>query len=542
MFFDLGREVVVEYLREVFGEEVIDHDAGVCGDEFAPVAAYRFGLGGVCHLAVAECDDCECLPFSLAVALDDVFALLYGRDGRCVGRWAADAQFFEFFDEAGFGVARRLLCVAFGGGDFAAGEPLSHGHGRQCAAVVLCLGVVVVRLAVEAQESVEPDDFARGGERVVCAVDGYPDVGLVDECVGHLRGERALADEVIEAFLLLCAVDGVVLHVGGAYGFVCLLCALGVCGVAACLDVFVAHEACDLVACGGKGQCREIDRVGTHVGDVSRLIEPLGDHHRLRDREAELACRFLLECRCGERRCGRAAHGVCLDARDGERGVAACAEQCLGGGLVGDASCELGGECVRGAVGGCHGEVARHAEPLLRDEGVDFPLAVYDEPHCHRLHASCRQCGLDFAPEHGRQLEAHDAVEHAACLLCIDEVDIDVARCLDGVQDGALCDFVEDDAARACRVEPEDLCQMPRDGFSLAVFIGCEPHGLGLGCFALELGDELALVGGHFIVGREAVCDVYAEVFLFQVSDVSIARHYFVILAEEFLDGLGLGG
>ena len=54
---------------------------------------------------------------------------------------------------------------------------------------------------------------------------------------------------------------------------------------------------------------------------------------------------------------------------------------------------------------------------------------------------------LHLAPQHWRQLESDDAVEHAACLLGIDQVHVEMARMLDSLDDGRLGDFVEHDAA-----------------------------------------------------------------------------------------------
>ena len=44
-FFNRGSEVIVENVREVFGQEVVDNDAGIGRNEFAAVAAGVFALG-----------------------------------------------------------------------------------------------------------------------------------------------------------------------------------------------------------------------------------------------------------------------------------------------------------------------------------------------------------------------------------------------------------------------------------------------------------------------------------------------------------------
>ena len=50
----------------------------------------------------------------------------------------------------------------------------------------------------------------------------------------------------------------------------------------------------------------------------------------------------------------------------------------------------------------------------------------------------------------------------------------------DSLQNGWLGDFVEHDTVCLLAVKTQHLTQVPGDGFSLTVFIGCEPHLLGL--------------------------------------------------------------
>ena len=114
-------------------------------------------------------------------------------------------------------------------------------------------------------------------------------------------------------------------------------------------------------------------------------------------------------------------------------------------------------------------------------EGQDFPFAVHDQAQGDALYASGRKFRLDFAPEHGGEFEADQAVEDAAGLLGVHQVHIDVPGIVDGLEDGCLGDFVEGDAPGVFLPEPEGLEQVPGDGLSFAVLIGCEPDGFGLG-------------------------------------------------------------
>ena len=173
-------------------------------------------------------------------------------------------------------------------------------------------------------------------------------------------------------------------------------------------------------------------------------------------------------------------------------------------------------------------------------ESDDLALAFDDQPHGDRLHTARRQRRPHLFPQHGRELEAHQPVEDAARLLGVHQVHIDRAGFLDGFEDRPLGDFVEDDAFRPIDREPQHFGQVPCDGLSFAVFIGSEPHGLRLREFR-KLVHDLLLVARNLVDGLEAVVDIDSEVLLREVADVSEARFYDIVLAEELLDGLGLG-
>ena len=139
---------------------------------------------------------------------------------------------------------------------------------------------------------------------MVCASDRDGDSGALDLCICHLRGEGALADQVIESLLLRCSADVLAVDIGGANSFVRLLCSLALGLEAAWLVVFLPWMLLNLSGNGAEGLRREVDRVRTHIGDMPRLIEGLRQAHRLRDGVAELVRRFLLQGRSGEGCCG----------------------------------------------------------------------------------------------------------------------------------------------------------------------------------------------------------------------------------------------
>ena len=79
------------------------------------------------------------------------------------------------------------------------------------------------------------------------------------------------------------------------------------------------------------------------------------------------------------------------------------------------------------------------------------------------------------------------------------------------------------------------LKQVPGDSLSLAVLIGSQPHHIGFGRLFFEGLDQLFLVGRNFVNGFVMMSYIDAEIFLFQITDMSVAREYLVILSQEFL-------
>ena len=93
----------------------------------------------------------------------DVFAFLQdGDDGRISGR-PADAQFFQFFDQTGFGKARRRCGKVLVGKDFALGFLFARFYVRQDAVFVVFLFVVKTFL-IKLQKAVESNDLAVGAQ------------------------------------------------------------------------------------------------------------------------------------------------------------------------------------------------------------------------------------------------------------------------------------------------------------------------------------------------------------------------------------------
>ena len=314
-----------------------------------------------------------------------------------------------------------------------------------------------------------------------------------------------------------------------------LLCVLGLARVHPRLvgNGLLAVQLRGLVAGRVDRLLRERRRVGSHVGDVAVLVQPLRHAHGLAGREPQLARGLLLQGRGGERR-GRTARvrlrldaghreargvqsqrggqrlGCCLIERDRFAAEhAAVVEVATGCHALAVEAGELGVEALRARAGGS-GQRG-HQIPVRRgDEGEPLPLPIDDEPGRGGLHATGGEPRTDLAPEHRRDLESVEAVEDATGLLCVDERGVELAEVLLRALDGLLGDLVEHHPLHG-DLRLQHLEEVPRDGLALAVLIRCEVELVGVFEGALQIGDGLLLRVADHVIRSEVVLDVDRE-------------------------------
>ena len=203
---------------------------------------------------------------------------------------------------------------------------------------------LVARLHVGLQEAREGDRAAAGRELdglVGGAAAGQPDAHRLPDGVGHLRGDGPLPDQLVEPELvagqLRRQLPGRPEAVTGRPDrLVGLLRALGLALVAAGLGrhVGVAVQLAGLLPGGVDRLLGQVRRVGTHVGDVAVLVQPLRHPHRLRRGPAELAAGLHLQRRGGERRVRTTAVGLLVDPADADLAPLEPGGQPAGAGLV----------------------------------------------------------------------------------------------------------------------------------------------------------------------------------------------------------------
>ena len=160
-----------------------------------------------------------------------------------------------------------------------------------------------------------------------------------------------------------------------------------------------------------------------------------------------------------------------------------------------------------------HTKEGRNAEGTFSLKSLNFAFTFHNEPHRHALHTSSRKTAAHFSPQHRRKTKSQHAVEHTTRLLCIHQIQINRARMSNSVQDSCFRDFVKNDTARRSRVQFQNFRKVPRDGFSLAVFIGCQPNGLRLLSCCTKITHHFLFVSRNFVVRLEGF-RIHTIVFL----------------------------
>ena len=467
------------------------------------------------------------------------------------------------------------------------GQCLAGGQVRQALLSVLRLTLshagCVNALLVGGEEAAEGDDGTGCSELGVLAVrchGAQAHGGGGTGRVSHLGGDGTLPDQLVEAELVVG--QGTAHGVRGAEsvtrGTDCLVGFLSVLALGGVHARRGGHELGavqlgGLAACGLDGLIAQRNRVGAHVGDVTVLVQALCNLHGHARGEAQLTRGFLLQGGGRERRCRATLVRLGLDRTHRERGgLQGCGERAsrllvqvgdLGGveGAVvgevlagGDAVAVHGDQFGVEALGGLVQEASGQVPVVGSDEGHAFAFALNHEAGRDGLHATCGETTTDLAPEHGGNFVTVDTVEDAAGLLRVDQVQVDVAQFAEGTLNGFPSDFREGHAVDG-NLGLEDFLQVPRDGLTLAVTIGCQVERVYFFELALELGNLLLFVGVDHIVGFEAVFNVdrelavgaLLEVFgqlggLRKVTDMTHGRVDQVVLAEVAANGLDLGG
>src|SRR5437870_3894233 len=497
-----------------------------------------------------------------------VFLVLDGGEDRGIGRRTADALLLELLHQGRFGEPRRRLSEVLLGEQVDQLQCLTGLERRELARDVALLLVIPLHLlrpglfrrllrflAVHREATGEVEDLARGAEGGPSGLDVR--CGLVEDRRNHLAGDEAVPDQFVEAEHVLLQ-EGLyalrrILHRSRPDGLVGVLGAL----LRLELDRFggeiiLAPALPDVSSRARHRVGGEAHRVGAHVRDQSgltllaqldALVETLRQGHRLLGGEAQAVRRVLLQLG-GDERWRRVApalllrhlghHELLAPERFDQRPRDLAGRDLR---LLPVEPDELRPELRRQ----CGPQIRLDAPVLDRNELRDLLLALHHQPHRHALDAAGGEAAADLLPEDRRDLVAAQPIQHAARLLRVVQVAVQLQRILDRFLDGLLGDLVEEDALRGDLGPLQLLVHVPGDGFTLAIGVGREQQAIRGLRGRLQVRHYLLLRLDHFVDRPEAVFDVHADLALRQVHHVADRRLHHVSGAEVLLDGLRLG-
>ncbi len=534
--FHVGGEPDIQNVREVLHQQVVDNETDLGGRQ------------------------------PLVHALD-VTARLDGGDDWCVSTGPADAVFFERSYQRCFRVSGRGLGEMLFGEQFQQVQNLSFGQRWEDVPFVRVWDSILIRfLLVQSEKTLEFDRGTRCPEQVgmVSASGGVagPDVhgDRVQHRRRHLAGDEALPDQRIEPVLVPVQVVPDALRCPEDRcrpdRFVGLLRGFGAGLVEGWLlgHVFVTVVAGDvfprLVLC----LPGHIGRVSTHIGDETdrvalaqrdTLVQRLGGAHRLFGGEAQSSRRLLLHGAGGVWWRGVSAPLTLLDLEDGVHGLLELSDDGLRVHLVFQIHIlvmdtqEVSLEGGRQFLCGCFlfGEQRIDRPVLDGDEVLDLPFPVDDEAHRDGLNPSSGQTAAHFVPQQRADFVSNQAVQYPAGLLGVHQIHVDVPPMRKCFSDRIFGDLVKHDTLCAVSVDLGCCHQVPGDGLPFPVGVGCQVHFGGLVGVLAQLLDDLALLVGNPVVGREAVIDVHRKPRTQQVTNVPDGCLHAVAVAQKPSDG-----
>ena len=161
-----------------------------------------------------------------------------------------------------------------------------------------------------------------------------------------------------------------------------------------------AEVAFDIAARHGDRVRRQVGRVGTHIGDVTRLIQTLGHHHGFLYAEAQARTRSLLQRGRNKGRIGARAGRLVFTFGNL---VGRLFQQCQGRislGLVARAEglAVLLDDLKAHAFGLGGVQFGVNLPELLRHESTNLALAINNQLYGYRLHPTGRQATGDLLP------------------------------------------------------------------------------------------------------------------------------------------------
>ena len=175
-------------------------------------------------------------------------------------------------------------------------------------------------------------------------------------------------------------------------------------------------------------------------------------------------------------------------------------------------------------------------------EGADLVFPIHHQTGGNRLNASGGEAPAHFLPKQGRKLVAHNAVKDPPCLLGIHQIMVDGPGLLNGLGHHPAGNFIERNAVDLVVGNVQQCLQMPGDGLSLSIRVGCEIYLIALFGEGFQIANNVLFALYGLVDRREIMLKIHAHGALGQIPQMPHAGLHLIVTAEIFSDCLCLGG
>ena len=145
------------------------------------------------------------------------------------------------------------------------------------------------------------------------------------------------------------------------------------------------------------------------------------------------------------------------------------------------------------------------------------------------MHPTHAEATPDFLPEQLAPLVSDDAIQHAARLLSVDQLHVDLARRLKGTFDGRLRNLVEEDAKDLAVFlfgsAVNLLRNMPGDSLPFPVRVRSQKHLVSFLGLLFDLGQHFGFSLDRHVVRFEVMVHIHAQFIGGQILHVADGGH-----------------
>ena len=431
------------------------------------------------------------------VLLDHIITILDGSNDRSIGRRTTYSTLLHCLNQSCF----RISCGRGGKMLF-----LPHFLRYETLRAVqigqspgLFFFVIVPTFFIHSGEACKLHDLLPCAEHMSCT--GGIDLHRVIHCISHLASHETAPNQLIQTVLFSSQVIldplRIQVDITGTNGFMGVLCPFLLAeatgrAVIEALTVTSQYE----VLCAVQSFLRQAQGVGSHIGNqthsafpgnVNAFIELLGNGHSTARSHIELTGSLLLESRGNEGRGGAALLLGALNRRNSKLLPCNICKDLVD--LIFAVELPLLAVAVipsHKATGLVHAtQIGIQGPVFLGNKGLDLSLPFHHQTGGYRLHTARRQTSADLLPQQWAELIAYNAVQDPSSLLSIYQIIVDLSGFFNAGENHLFGDLVKGHALCLLIGQAEELLQMPRNGFSLAVRVRCQIDSFCLICSGL---------------------------------------------------------